>query len=336
MMTYFWSYQWLPMAFMVLLGVAVLVYVILDGYDLGVGILMSRANPQERDIMISSIGPFWDANETWLVLSVGLLLVAFPAAYGLVLTSLYIPVAIMLCGLILRGVSFDFRAKAKDRHKKAWNMAFISGSIITSFSQGYMLGLYILGFENSIYSHIFAVVVGICLCFGYCLIGASWVIMKTEGNLQKKAVHWAKFGLYGTVLGMAVVSIATPFVSPRIFAKWFTMPNIFFLMPLPIISAIIVGMIAFLLQKLPLKNDKLFWAPFALTVSLFIICFQGIAYSFYPFVVPEKMTIVESASSLESLLIIFIGAIIVVPVILAYTFFTYRVFKGKTTELTYY
>jgi cytochrome d ubiquinol oxidase subunit II len=336
MMAYFWSYQWLPMAFMVLLGFSVLIYVILDGYDLGVGILMSRANPQERDIMVSSIGPFWDANETWLVLSVGLLLVAFPIAYGLVLTSLYIPVAIMLCGLILRGVSFDFRAKAQDSHKKAWNMSFIAGSVIASFSQGYMLGMYILGFESSVYSHIFAVVVGICLCFGYCLIGASWIIMKTEGQLQKKAVKWAKFGLYGTVLGMGLISIATPLVSPRIFAKWFTIPNIFFLMPLPIISAAIVGMIAFLLKKLPLKNDKLFWAPFACTIALFVVCFQGIAYSFYPFVVPEKLTILESASSLESLLIIFVGAIIVVPIILCYTLFTYRIFKGKTKELTYY
>lgn len=336
MMEYFWSYQWLPMAFMVLLGVAVLVYVVLDGYDLGVGILMSRANPQERDIMVSSIGPFWDANETWLVLAVGLLLVAFPAAYGLVLTSLYLPVAIMLCGLILRGVSFDFRAKAKDRHKKAWNMAFISGSIITSFSQGYMLGMYILGFENSIYSHIFAVVVGVCLCFGYCLVGASWLIMKTEGELQKKAVKWASFGLYGTIVGMTIVSIATPLVSPRIFAKWFIIPNIFFLMQLPILASAIILYMMFFLKKLPLKGDKLCWVPFGLTIALFVICFQGIAYSFYPFVVPEKMTILESASSLESLLIIFVGAIIVVPVIIGYTFFTYRIFKGKTTELTYY
>ena len=336
MMEYFWSYQWLPMAFMVLLGVAVLVYVVLDGYDLGVGILMSRANPQERDVMVSSIGPFWDANETWLVLAVGLLLVAFPAAYGLVLTSLYLPVAIMLCGLILRGVSFDFRAKAKDRHKKAWNMAFISGSIITSFSQGYMLGMYILGFENSIYSHIFAVVVGVCLCFGYCLVGASWLIMKTEGELQKKAVKWASFGLYGTIVGMTIVSIATPLVSPRIFAKWFIIPNIFFLMQLPILASAIILYMMFFLKKLPLKGDKLCWVPFGLTIALFVICFQGIAYSFYPFVVPEKMTILESASSLESLLIIFVGAIIVVPVIIGYTFFTYRIFKGKTTELTYY
>ncbi len=335
-MEYFWSYQWLPMAFMVLLGVAVLVYVVLDGYDLGVGILMSRANPQERDVMVSSIGPFWDANETWLVLAVGLLLVAFPAAYGLVLTSLYLPVAIMLCGLILRGVSFDFRAKAKDRHKKAWNMAFISGSIITSFSQGYMLGMYILGFENSIYSHIFAVVVGVCLCFGYCLVGASWLIMKTEGELQKKAVKWASFGLYGTIVGMTIVSIATPLVSPRIFAKWFIIPNIFFLMQLPILASAIILYMMFFLKKLPLKGDKLCWVPFGLTIALFVICFQGIAYSFYPFVVPEKMTILESASSLESLLIIFVGAIIVVPVIIGYTFFTYRIFKGKTTELTYY
>jgi len=336
MMEYFWSYQWLPLAFMVILAVAVLAYVILDGYDLGVGMLMSRANAKERDVMISSIGPFWDANETWLVLAIGILLVAFPVAYGMVLTSLYIPVAIMLCGLILRGVSFDFRAKAKDHHKKAWNTSFICGSVIASFSQGYMLALHILGFSNSWYAHLFGIAVGVCLCCGYCLVGASWLIMKTEGEIQKKAVKWASFGLYGTIVGMTIISIATPLISPRIFDKWFTMPNTFFLMPLPILASIIVLYMMFFLKKLPLKGDKLCWIPFGLTIALFVICFQGIAYSFYPYVVPEKLTIFESASSLESLLIIFIGAVIVVPVILGYTFFTYRVFWGKTRELTYY
>lgn len=336
MMEYFLSYQWLPIAFMIILAVAVLAYVILDGYDLGVGMLMSRANAKERDVMISSIGPFWDANETWLVLSVGILLVAFPAAYGLVLTSLYIPVAIMLCGLILRGVSFDFRAKAQDHHKKAWNTSFIFGSALTSFSQGYMLALYILGFGNSLKAHLFGIIVGLCLCFGYCLVGASWLIMKTEGDLQKKAVKWASFSLYGTIIGMAIISIVTPLISQRIFDKWFTMPNIFFLMPLPILASVIILYMMLFLKKMPLQNDKLCWLPFTLTIALFVICFQGIAYSFYPYVVPEKLTIIESASSLESLLIIFVGAIIVVPVILVYTFFTYRVFWGKTKELTYY
>lgn len=336
MMEYFWSYQWLPFAFMVILGIAILAYVVLDGYDLGVGILMSRANEKERDTMIASIGPFWDANETWLVLSIGILLVAFPAAYNMVLSSLYIPVAIMLCGLILRGVSFDFRSKAKDHHKKAWNNAFIIGSLVTSFSQGYMLALYIHGFTNSISTHLFGIIVGVCLCFGYCLVGACWLIMKTEGVLQKKAIRWAKFGLYGAIVGMAIISIANPLINERIFEKWFSVPNIFFLIPLPILAGLLVIYTLYILNKLPMKKDKLCWVPFVCTIALFIICFQGIAYSFYPFVVPEKLTIVQAASSLDSLLIIFIGALVVVPAILGYTFFTYKIFHGKAKELTYY
>ena len=336
MMEYFLSYQWLPFAFMVILGVAILAYVVLDGYDLGVGILMSRANEKERDIMISSIGPFWDANETWLVLSIGILLVAFPAAYNMVLSSLYIPVAIMLCGLILRGVSFDFRSKAKDHHQKAWNIAFVIGSLVTSFSQGYMLALYIHGFSSSLSTYLFGIVVGVCLCFGYSLVGASWLIMKTEGDLQKKAIKWARFGLYGTMIGMAVISIVNPLINERIFDKWFSLPNVFFLLPLPILGGLISIYTLFTLNKLPMKGDKLCWVPFACTIALFVICFQGIAYSFYPFVVPEKLTIIEAASSLDSLLIIFIGALVVVPAIICYTFFTYKVFHGKATKLTYY
>lgn len=335
-MEYFLSYQWLPVAFMVLLGISILMYVVLDGYDLGVGMLMARANDKERDIMVSSIGPFWDANETWLVLSIGILLVAFPAAYGLVLTFLYIPVTIMICGLILRGVSFDFRAKARDNHKKAWNYAFVAGSFIASFSQGFMLGLYILGFDISLKAILFSIICGVCLCGGYCLVGAAWLIWRTEAVLQEKAVHWAKISLYATVVGMAVISFATPLTSSRIFEKWFSTPNIFYLIPMPVLAAVISVFMLLLLRKMPLKNDRLSWLPFAFTICLFIICFQGIAYSFYPYVVPEKMLITEGASSTQSLLIIFIGAVVVVPIILAYTFFVYWVFKGKTTELTYY
>lgn len=328
--------NWLPFAFMVLLGVAILVYVILDGYDLGVGMLMAHSNDDEKDTIVASIGPFWDANETWLVLAIGILLVAFPPAYGLILTSLYIPVAIMLFALILRGVSFDFRAKAQDSHKKTWNFTFMTGSLIASFSQGYMLGAYIMGFNSSLKAIIFNLICGVFLCFGYRLVGACWLIWKTEGDLQKKAVKWAKASLYFTVLGMAIISIVTPLTSQRIFAKWFSFPNVFYLSIMPLLAGIIAFAMLFILKKLPMEKDRFSWLPFALVVGLFVICFQGIAYSFFPFVVPEKLLIVESASAKESLLVIFIGAVVVVPIILAYTFFTYYIFRGKTTELKYY
>lgn len=335
MLEYFYSYQWLPIAFMVLLGVAVFIYAILDGYDLGVGMLMSRASATERDVMISSIGPFWDANETWLVLSVGILLVAFPAAYGLVLTSVYIPVTIMLCGLVLRAISFDFRSKAKDKHKKAWNYVFICGSLVASFAQGFILGSYMLGFDNSSKASFLCVLSGVALCSAYCLIGSSWLVWRTEGELQRKSAQWAKNSLYMTILSVIAVSAVIPFVNERIFIKWFQNPNMLYLAIVPILGAVVSISMITVLKKIPFGNDRFSWLPFLLTIIIFVLCFQGIAYSFYPFVVPEKMLIVDVASATSSLLMIFITAIIIVPIILIYTFFTYWVFRGKTRDLSY-
>ncbi len=188
--------EWLPLVFVMLMGVAILAYTILDGYDLGVGMLMGLVEVKEKDKMIASIGPFWDANETWLVLSVGILLVAFPDAHGIILTALYIPVAIMLFGLILRGVSFDFRAKSQVEYKYLWDRAFITGSFITTMSQGFMLGMYIMSFEYTTLTVAFSLLTGVCLVAGYSLVGASWLIMKTEDALQLKAIKWAKSVLF--------------------------------------------------------------------------------------------------------------------------------------------
>ncbi len=187
---------WLPVVFMALMGIAVLAYVVLDGYDLGVGILLRRADDAEKDTMIASIGPFWDANETWLVLGVGLLLVAFPAAHGEILGALYLPVALMLFGLILRGVAFDFRVKARAHHKPWWNRAFYAGSVIATAAQGLMLGLYITGFQYDAANVIFAICTAGGLIAGYLLLGATWLIMKTEGALQLRAVLWARGSLW--------------------------------------------------------------------------------------------------------------------------------------------
>ncbi|MEL6214820.1 MAG: cytochrome d ubiquinol oxidase subunit II, partial [Pseudomonadota bacterium] len=170
---------WLPLAFMVMMGIAILAYVILDGFDLGVGMLLPLGDPDEKDLMIASIGPFWDANETWLVLGVGILLVAFPTAHGIILGELYLPIAMMLIGLTLRGVAFDFRVKARDKFKETWNRAFFAGSTLAAISQGYMLGQVITGFVGDLPSLLFSVFIGICLASGYALLGATWLIIKT-------------------------------------------------------------------------------------------------------------------------------------------------------------
>jgi cytochrome d ubiquinol oxidase subunit II len=327
---------WLPIAFVLLLGLSILLYVILDGYDLGVGILLLDATPEQKDQMIASIGPFWDANETWLVLAVGILLVAFPIAHGKILSALYLPVAIMVIGLILRGVAFDFRAKVHVQHKHRWDQIFFAGSLMTSLTQGYILGMYIVGFKYGLIEILFSITTAICLAAGYAFIGACWLIMKTSDALQNKAIRWARIGLWLTALGLIIVSIATPLVNKTIFEKWFSLPNFFLLMPIPIITGVLIAGLALLLHHLPQPNDKWSWTPFIGAISVFILGFHGLAYSFYPYIIPEKMTIWAAASAPESLMIIFIGAIVVLPCIIGYTIFSYRVFWGKVRELRYH
>ncbi|MEJ5219143.1 cytochrome d ubiquinol oxidase subunit II [Cognatishimia sp. D5M38] len=327
--------QWLPLTFAMLMGVSILIYVILDGFDLGVGVLFPFAEDDERDRMVASIGPFWDANETWLVLAIGILLVAFPTAHGFILTALYLPVAIMLVGLILRGVAFEFRAKAPTRQKRYWNFAFFSGSLMTSLSQGFMLGKYIMGLESTLGTWIFAAITSCFLAVGYSFIGACWLILKTDGELQEKSVKWARGGIWGLVIGIALVSIATPLVSDRIFDKWFAFPEFFLLAPLPLVSGLLIALLWYGLRYLPTKDDRLAWFPFVASISLFSMSFFGMAYSFYPYVVPEKLTIYDAASAPESLFIILIGTIFVLPVIAGYTVLAYTIFRGKATELRY-
>lgn len=326
---------WLPITFAVLMGASVLIYVVLDGFDLGVGVLFPFATPDEKDRMIASIGPFWDANETWLVLAIGLLLVAFPVAHGAILTALYLPVAIMLIGLILRGVAFEFRVKAPLAHKPTWNGVFLAGSLMTSLSQGFMLGLYIMGLEYTLISVGFAMLTAVFLTAGYGFIGAAWLIIKAEGELQRKAVVWSRFGLAGLLAGMAAISLASPFVSARIFEKWFTFPEIVLLAPLPIFSAILMIILALALRHLPDSKDRWSFVPFLGAIMLFALAFSGLAYSFYPYVVPDQLTIYEAASAPESLMIILLGTLVVLPMILGYTALAYAVFRGKATALTY-
>jgi len=230
--------QFLPIAFMLVMGLALLIYVLLDGYDLGVGALLPLATDDEKDLMIASIGPFWDANETWIVLGVGVLLIAFPAAHGVILTALYIPITIMLFGLILRGVAFDFRVKAGDIHKARWNRLFFLGSVIASGSQGWMLGSYITGLQSGLTNTLFSFLIALTLPALYVILGASWLMMKTEGALFDKAIKWAQAAIIPMGVGLLLVSIATPIVSQSIADKWFVLPNAIGLMPIPLSWAV--------------------------------------------------------------------------------------------------
>ena len=328
----------LPVIFMALMGVSMLVYVVLDGYDLGVGMLMHRANATQRDAMVASIGPFWDANETWLVLGVGILLIAFPKAHGMVLTALYLPVALMLVGLILRGVAFDFRVKAQDNHKPMWNRAFIAGSGLAALSQGWMLGRYITGLETGWSYQLFAAAIALALPAAYVLLGACWLIMKTEGELQQHAVRWARIAWPPVVVGIALISVATPWVSATVRARWFSLPEFIGLMPIPLISVLALVATRALLNSSRVAGPdggKLSWLPFMLVVLVFVLGFFGLAYSIYPFVVMDKLTLWQAASSPAALKVILIGVSISVPAIAGYTVFSYRVFSGKSGELRY-
>ncbi len=331
---------WLPLVFALVMALAMLAYVILDGYDLGVGVLLRGADDvTQKDSMIASIGPFWDANETWLVLGVGVLLVAFPLAHGVILGSLYLPVALMLMALMLRGVAFDFRVKARDHHKPLWDRAFYLGSLLASWSQGYMLGGLITGFKDELWSHLFSALIGVCLVAAYCLLGAGWLIMKTEGVLQLKAVRWARASLWLTAAGVLAISLATPWVSQRIFEKWFSFPNVVMLLPIPVMTVVLFGIMARSLHRLPtrlaLNNHYGAAVPFACTVGVFLLAFYGLAYSLFPWLVVDQITLWQAASSPEALQVIFYGVVIVLPVIIGYTVFAYRVFWGKSTALQY-
>ena len=328
-----WS-EALPVIFMGLMGFSMLLYVVLDGYDLGVGMLLPRASDAQKDLMIASIGPFWDANETWLVLGVGILLIAFPKAHGIVLTALYLPVALMLIGLVLRGVAFDFRVKAQDAHKPLWNRAFFAGSGLAALAQGWMLGHYITGLKPGWHYDVFAAAIALALPAAYVLLGACWLIMKTDGDLQVRAVQWAKAAWLPVVLGIGLISIATPWVSASVRERWFEMPAFIALLPIPLTTVIALATLRAVLNSARVLG-ALCWLPFVLVVLVFLLGFFGLAYSLYPFVVMDRLTLWQAASATESLAVILVGCAITVPAIAGYTVYAYRVFWGKARALTY-
>lgn len=326
---------WLPLFFASAMGLALLIYVVLDGYDLGIGLLLPFADDSEKDIMIAAIGPFWDANETWIVLGIGILLIAFPQAHGQILTAMYIPVTLMLMGLILRGIAFDFRAKAIAHKKDMWNATFALGSLITALSQGWMLGTYITGLNQSGISYLFSVLIAVTLPALYILLGSAWLLIKTEDALFDKAIRWARKSILPMGAALLLVSIATPLISETIADKWFSFPEGLKLLPIPLLSTAIFAGLLWLLQDQRVLRTGREWFLYAGLVLLCILAALGLAYSILPDIIIGQMTIWESASSTKSLLFTFWGTAIVLPAILAYTFFVYRIFSGKATALTY-
>ena len=326
--------QALPVIFMALMGLAMLIYVISDGYDLGVGMLMHRATPAEKDVMIASIGPFWDANETWLVLGIGILLIAFPKAHGLVLGELYLPVTLMLIGLTLRGVAFDFRVKARDSHKATWDRLFFAGSALASASQGWMLGRYVSGFGQGWNHPLFAAAIAVALPMAYVLLGAAWLIMKTDGALQQRAVDWARIAWAPMVGGMLLISMATPWISATVRSRWFVLPEFIALSAIPLMTGLALLAVRLLLNTRMVRGPVA-WLPFLLLTLVFVLGFLGLAYSIYPFVVIDRLTIWQAASSPAALKVILIGVCISVPAIAGYTVFSYWVFRGKAHDLRY-
>ena len=325
----------LPLIFAGLMGAAILLYVVLDGFDLGVGMLMPAGTPAEQEVMVASIAPFWDANETWIVLGVGIMLIAFPAAHGQVLGALYLPAAAMLIGLMLRGVAFELRIKGEGWHRELWNWLFWFGSFLASFAQGLMLGRYITGFADGFLYYVFALLSGAALCGGYVLLGATWLVLKTEGELQQKTLAWTRWGLMWVALGVVLVSLATPLISATVQAKWFAqfpfVPRSPWLMLLPLATLAAgwwVWRATGLLRKDPAAAD---WTAFAGAVTIFVLAFAGLAYSLFPYVLMDRLTIWQAASHPSALKMSLIGVLVVLPFLVGYTIFAHRVFRGKAT-----
>jgi cytochrome d ubiquinol oxidase subunit II len=325
----------LPLAFMGVMGLALLVYVCLDGYDLGIGLLLPLADDAEKDTMIASIGPFWDANETWLVLGVGLLLIAFPEAHGLVLTSLYVPVTLMLIGLVLRGVSFDFRVKAVVTQKRFWNGAFFVGSLIAAAAQGWMLGSYVTGLVAGPLNTAFAVLIALTLPALYIVLGAGWLMIKTDGTLFDKSCRWGRNAMPAMGLALLAISVATPLVSPTIAEKWFALPNFIGLAPIPLMTLVAFTAVLWIFTHPAIARAGYAWIALAGTIAICTVAALGLAYSIYPYVVLDRMTIWEAAADDSSLAFVAVGAALVLPFTVAYTVLVYRVFRGKATALSY-
>lgn len=317
---------------------SIIMYVILDGFDLGIGILFPwMKNAHDRDIMVSTIIPVWDGNETWLVMGGASLYAAFPIAYSSLLPALYLPLMIMLASLVFRGIAFEFRFKSH-KSRYVWDYSFAIGSILAAFSQGLILGTFVQGYGNSLplavsaYAWLtpFSIMTGVAVVIGYALLGSTWLIAKTVGALQASMFQVAKLLLALLVIFLIIVSVWTPFIDPYVMARWFTMPNIVYLSPLPLLTGVIVLWNFYALKK------RAEFLPFILSIGLFIFAYAGFCISDFPYIIPHAATIWESASPPSSLKFNIIGVALLFPILLVYTVYSYHVFRGKVTEVEHY
>jgi cytochrome d ubiquinol oxidase subunit II len=326
----------LPLIWAVIIAFGVMMYVIMDGFDLGVGILFPFiSNPTDRDTMVSTVAPVWDGNETWLVLGGAAMFAAFPLAYGFLLSALYLPLMLMLAGLIWRGVSFEFRFKASPKRKPFWDRAFAFGSYVATFSQGIALGAFIDGFKLDGTEFVgtatdcftpFSIFTGFALLFAYALLGSTWLIMKTSEDLQRRMrylAQWIAMALFAIIV---IVSVWTPVVHDQVLRRWFTVPNVVFLAPVPVLVLAVTWLLVRSLQR---REPKA--VPFILALLLVFLGYTGLAISMWPTIIPPAISIWEAAAPAESMGFALVGTLLIIPVILAYTAWSYYVFRGKQT-----
>lgn len=324
----------LSIIWFVIIVFATLMYIVMDGFDLGIGILFPfTRSPQDRDLMVNSVAPVWDGNETWLVLGGAGLFGAFPLAYAVIIDALTIPLTLMLVGLIFRGVAFEFRFNATPSHRPFWDKAFMCGSILATFCQGIVVGAVINGFEvtgrtysGGPFSWLtpFTLFCGVGLVVAYALLGATWLVMKSESTLQNTMRRTAR-GLLLTLLAViAVISLWTPLVHSQIAERWFSLPNLYYLLPVPLLV-----IIASALLWRHLGRDASHAQPFILTLVLIFLGFSGLGISIWPAIIPPSITLWQAAAPEQSQEFMLIGALFIIPVILVYTFWSYYVFRGK-------
>ena len=324
----------LPLIWAGIIAIAVVFYVILDGFVLGIGILFPFAHDDaDRDRMLATVKPFWDGNQTWLVLGGGGLLVAFPRGYAVLMPAFYIPLIVMLLALVFRGVTFEFRDIAE--RKPFWNRVFATASTLAALCQGVILGGLVQGvdIDNGAFAGgpfdwatPFALVCGLGVVAGYALLGATWLIMKTDGPIADRAARRANALLLAVLVFMAAVSIWTPLTIPRIAQRWFTLPNFFYLAPVPVLTALIALFEFWSLRK---GRDV---APFLSTIALFLLGYLGLGISTFPYLVPPDLTIWEAAAAPASQVFMLVGTLVLLPIILGYTAFIYWLFRGKVRE----
>lgn len=322
----------LPLIWAGLLSLGVFIYVALDGFDLGVGILFPFLKADaDRDVAMNTVAPVWDGNETWLILGGGGLFAAFPLAYAIVMPALYAPFIVMLLALVFRGVAFEYRWRDKE-HERIWDASFVFGSVVATFMQGIVLGTFVQGIEVSGRAYAggwwdwftpFTVMTGLALCFGYALLGAGWLVLKTEGHLRDQAYRLATLTGLITFVFVGIVSVWTPLLSPEIFERWFSEAHIYYLAPIPLLTAAIAGLVAWGIWK---RIDTLIYPS---TIALLGLCFVGLGVGLTPYIVPRAVTIHEAAAPDSSLLFMLVGALIMLPLILGYTGYSYWIFRGK-------